>query len=108
MTIRRYQKNDIITQYKEGPGLLVHRDDVLRLQVRGFRQFNTAEMLRGRIEIRYSPRFTLRLRNPTGVQFSPRASGVCSVADSDKQGGTTGAEPESSSIPVIHPTATGV
>jgi site-specific DNA recombinase len=73
MTIRRYQKNDIITQYKEGPGLLVHRDDVLRLQVRGFRQFNTAEMVRGRIEISYSPRFTLRLQNPTGVQVPTRA-----------------------------------
>jgi len=73
VTILRYLKNGIITQYKEGPDLLVHRDDVLRLQVRGFRQFNTAEMVRGRIEISYSPRFTLRLRNPTGVQVSTRA-----------------------------------
>ena len=72
-TVRLYQKNGIITKYKEGGCLLVHRDDVLMLRERGFRQFNTEEIVRGRIEISYSPRFAIRLKNPTGVHVSTRA-----------------------------------
>ena len=72
-TIRLYRKQGVITQCKAEPFLLVHRDDVLKLQERGFRQFNTEEIVRGRIEISYSPRFSIRLRNPTGVQFSTMA-----------------------------------
>jgi site-specific DNA recombinase len=69
-TIRLYRKQGVLTQCKEQPFLLVHRDDVLKLQERGFRQFNTEEIVRDRIAISYSPRFSIRLRNPTGVQFS--------------------------------------
>ena len=72
-TIRLYRTQGVITQCKAEPFLLVHRDDVLRLQVRGFRQFNTEEIVRGRIEISYSPRFSIRLRNPTGVLTAPLA-----------------------------------
>ncbi len=35
-TIRFYRKNGTITKYKEEPFLLVHRDELLKLQERGF------------------------------------------------------------------------
>ncbi len=69
-TIRLYQKHGIITQYKEEPFLLVHRDELLKLQRKGFLQRNTEEIVRGRIEISYSPRFHIRGENGTGVPVS--------------------------------------
>ncbi|MFL5626561.1 MAG: recombinase family protein [Ktedonobacteraceae bacterium] len=59
-TIRFYQKNGTITNYKEEPFLLVHRDELLKLRERGFLQRNTEEIVRGRVEISYSPKFTIR------------------------------------------------
>jgi predicted site-specific integrase-resolvase len=35
-TIRFYQKNGTITNYKEEPFLLVHRDDLLKLHKKAF------------------------------------------------------------------------
>ena len=69
-TIRFYQKNGIITNYKEEPFLLVHRDELLKLQERGFMQRNTEEIVRDRVEISYSPHFNIRQENPTGVPVS--------------------------------------
>ncbi len=70
-TIRFYQKHGTITKYKEEPFLLDHRDELLRLQEKGFKQRNTDEIVRGRIEISYSPRFNVRPENnPTGVRVS--------------------------------------
>ncbi len=56
-TIRFYQKNGSITSYKEEPFLLVHRDELLKLRDKGFKQRNTDEIVRSRVEITYSPRF---------------------------------------------------
>jgi hypothetical protein len=39
----------------EEPFLLVHRDELLNLQERGFKQRNTDEIVRSRVEISYSP-----------------------------------------------------
>ena len=50
-TIRFYQKHGIITNYKEEPFLLVHRDELLKLREKGFKQRNTDEIVRKRIEI---------------------------------------------------------
>jgi site-specific DNA recombinase len=57
-TIRFYQKNGTITRYKEEPFLLVHRDELLKLQKKGFLQRNTEEIVRGRAEISYRPHFS--------------------------------------------------
>ncbi len=59
-TIRFYQKNGTITKYKEEPFLLVHREELLKLQERGFLQRNTEEIVRDRVEISYSPQFAIR------------------------------------------------
>jgi len=69
-TIRFYQKNGTITHYKEEPFLLVHRDELLKLRERGFKQRNTDEIVRDRIEISYSPRFNGRGNNLTAVPVS--------------------------------------
>ncbi len=69
-TIRFYQKNGTIANYKEEPFLLVHRDELLKLQERGFKQRNTEEIVRDRVEISYSPRFNIRQENSTGVPVS--------------------------------------
>jgi len=69
-TIRFYQKNGTITHYKEEPFLLVHRDELLKLREKGFKQRNTDEIVRNRIEISYSPRFHIRGENGTGVPVS--------------------------------------
>ncbi len=69
-TIRFYQKNGTITHYKAEPFLLVHRDELLKLQARGFKQRNTDEIVRDRIEISYSPRFTVWQEKSTGVPVS--------------------------------------
>ena len=69
-TIHRYQKDGIITNYKAEPFLLVHQDELLKLQERGFKQRNTDEIVRSRVEISYSPRFTVKGENPTGVCVS--------------------------------------
>ncbi len=69
-TIHRYQQNGIITNYKVEPFLMVHRDELLKLQERGFKQRNTDEIVRNRVEISYSPRITSKGENPTGVWVS--------------------------------------
>jgi len=69
-TIRFYQKHGTITNYKEEPFLLVHRDELLRLRERGFKQRNTDEIVSGRVEISYSPRLHIRGENGTGVPVS--------------------------------------
>src|SRR5260370_1232701 len=56
-TIRFYQKNGTITKYKDEPFLLVHRDELLKLQGKGFLQRNTEEIVLDRVESGYSPRF---------------------------------------------------
>ncbi len=58
-TIHRYRQDGIITNYKEEPFLMVHRDELIRLQKRGFIQRNTEEVVRERVEISYSPRFNV-------------------------------------------------
>ena len=69
-TIRFYQKNGTITKYKEEPFLLVHRDELLKLQRKGFLQRNTEEIVRDRVEISYSPRFIGRGNNLTAAPVS--------------------------------------
>jgi hypothetical protein len=72
-TIRFYQKNGTITNYKEEPFLLVHRDELLKLQKKGFLQRNTEEIVRSRVEISYSPRFNIQgcgVNNLTAVPVS--------------------------------------
>src|SRR5262249_23924352 len=69
-TIRFYQKNGTITNYKAEPFLLVHRDELLKLRTKGFLQRNTEEIVRSRVEISYSPRFHIRGDDGTGVPVS--------------------------------------
>src|SRR2546421_12038798 len=69
-TIRFYQKNGTITHYKEEPYLLVHKDELVKLQQRGFLQRNTEEVVRERVEISYSPQFTSRGNNLIAVPVS--------------------------------------
>ncbi len=71
-TIRFYRKNGTITNYREVPHLLIHKDDIMKLGAKGFLQRNTAEIVRERIEVTYSPRLNIQpLReNPTGVRVS--------------------------------------
>jgi DNA invertase Pin-like site-specific DNA recombinase len=69
-TIRFYQKNGTITNFKEEPYLFIHRDEVMKLQQRGFLQRNTEEIVRGRVEISYSPRFNGRGINLTADPLS--------------------------------------
>jgi site-specific DNA recombinase len=69
-TIHFYRRNGTITNYKHEPFLLVHRDELLKLQGKGFLQRNTEEIVRSRVEISYSPRFNIRGENGTGVPVS--------------------------------------
>lgn len=69
-TIRFYQKNGTITNYKEEPYLLVHRDDLVKLQKKGFLQRNTEEIVRERVEISYTPRFNSQGKSLTAVPIS--------------------------------------
>ena len=45
-TIHFYRRNGTISNYKYEPFLLVHRDELLKLQKRGFLQRNTEEIVR--------------------------------------------------------------
>ena len=74
-TINFYRRNGTITNYKHEPFLLVHRDELRKLQKKGFLQRNTEEIVRKRVEISYTPRFsstrlTSKGDNPTGVWVS--------------------------------------
>ncbi len=69
-TIHRYRNTGIIANYKEAPHLLVHRDELLKLQERGFVQRNTREIVRSRIDISYSPQFVVEGNNLTSVPAS--------------------------------------
>ncbi len=59
-TIQRYFQNGIITRAQVNPHLLIHREEILKLHERGFRQRNTEEIVRQRIQITYSPRLNLQ------------------------------------------------
>ncbi len=69
-TIHFYKRNGTITRYKEEPWLLIHRDEIIKLQAKGFMQRNTEEIVRGRIEISYSPTFNVQGKNLTTVPVS--------------------------------------
>ena len=69
-TIRFYQKNGTITNYKEESFLLVHRDELLKLQKKGFLQRNTEEIVRERVEISYTPALNVRGKSLTSVPMS--------------------------------------
>lgn len=76
-TIYLYARNGKITaDQQESSQMQIHRDELLRLQEEGFRQRNTPEIVRQRIEITYSPHFgnlgitSLPTLNPTGVSVS--------------------------------------
>jgi site-specific DNA recombinase len=74
-TIYFYQRNGTFTKYKYEPHLFVHRDELIKLQKKGFLQRNTEEIVRDRVEISYAPRFsstrfTSKGDNPTGVCVS--------------------------------------
>ncbi len=71
-TIHFYKRNGTIVNYREEPHLLVHRDELLKLQEKGFLQRNTAEIVKKRIEITYSLRLNVAPNReiPTGVQVS--------------------------------------
>jgi site-specific DNA recombinase len=71
-TIHFYKKNGTIIHYREEPHLLVHRDELLKLQEKGFLQRNMAEIVKKRIEITYSLRLNVAPNReiPTGVQVS--------------------------------------
>ena len=58
-TIRFYRRNGTITNYKYEPFLLIHREEIVKLQQKGFLQRNTEEIVRKRVEITYSPHFIL-------------------------------------------------
>lgn len=64
--------NGTIKNCQEEPMLLIHRDEILKLQAKGFLQRNTEEIVKNRIEITYSPRLNVvPMREiPTGVQVS--------------------------------------
>src|SRR6266699_4469308 len=69
-TIHFYRNNGTITNYKYEPFLLVHRDELLKLRNKGFLQRNTEEIVRGRVDISYSPQFNVRGNNLTSVPVS--------------------------------------
>jgi site-specific DNA recombinase len=56
-TIHFYRRNGTIARYKYEPYLQIHRDEIVKLQQKGFLQRNTEEIVRARVEISYSPRF---------------------------------------------------
>jgi site-specific DNA recombinase len=58
-TIHFYRRNGTITNYKYEPFLQIHREEIVRLQQKGFLQRNTEEIVRKRVEITYSPHFIL-------------------------------------------------
>ena len=58
-TIHFYRRNGTITNYKYEPYLQIHRDEIVKLQKKGFLQRNTEEVVRSRVDISYSPRFTV-------------------------------------------------
>src|SRR5947209_14168910 len=72
-TIHFYRRNGTIAAYKYEPFLLVHGDELLKLQRKGFLQRNTEEIVRERVEISYSPQFNIpvdRGNNLTAVPVS--------------------------------------
>jgi site-specific DNA recombinase len=58
-TIHFYRRNGTITNYKYEPFLQLHREEIVKLQQKGFLQRNTEEIVRKRVEITYSPHFIL-------------------------------------------------
>lgn len=71
-TIYFYKRNGTIKNCQEEPILLIHKDEILKLQAKGFLQRNTEEIVKNRIEITYSPRLNVvpKREIPTGVQVS--------------------------------------
>jgi site-specific DNA recombinase len=58
-TIHFYRRNGTITQYKYEPFMQIHREEIVKLQQKGFLRRNTEEIVRKRVEITYSPHFIL-------------------------------------------------
>ena len=58
-TIHFYRRNGSITKYKYEPYLQIHREEIVKLQQKGFLQRNTEEIVRKRVDITYSPHFIL-------------------------------------------------
>jgi site-specific DNA recombinase len=58
-TIHFYRRNGTITNYKYEPFLQIHREEIVKLQQKGFLQRNTEEVVRKRVDITYSPHFIL-------------------------------------------------
>jgi len=58
-TIHFYRRNGTITKYKYEPFLQIHREEIVKLQQKGFLRRNTEEIVRQRVDITYSPHFTL-------------------------------------------------
>ena len=58
-TIHFYRRNGTITNCKYEPFLQIHREEIIKLQQKGFLQRNTEEIVRKRVEITYSPHFIL-------------------------------------------------
>jgi Recombinase zinc beta ribbon domain/Recombinase len=55
-TIHFYRRNGTIAAYKYEPFLQIHREEIVKLQQKGFLQRNTEEIVRRRAEISFSPR----------------------------------------------------
>jgi hypothetical protein len=49
---------------------LIHRDELLKLRDKGFKQRNTEEIVRERVEISYTPRFSGLGNNLTAAPVS--------------------------------------
>jgi site-specific DNA recombinase len=58
-TIHFYRRNGTITKYKYEPFLQIHREEIVKLQQKGFLRRNTEEIVRKRVDITYSPHFIL-------------------------------------------------
>ena len=56
-TIHFYRRNGTITNFKYEPFLQIHREEIVKLQQKGFLQRNTEEIVRRRAEISFSPHF---------------------------------------------------
>jgi site-specific DNA recombinase len=76
-TIHFYRRNGTITTYKYEPFLQIHREEIVKLQQKGFLQRNTEEIVRRRAEISFSPRFLpVREKNQQVYAYPCRHAGT--------------------------------
>jgi len=76
-TIHFYRRSGTITQYKYEPFLQIHREEIVKLQQKGFLQRNTEEIVRRRTEISFSPRFLpIREKNQQVYAYPYRHEGT--------------------------------